>query len=66
MLNEVLKICKKMTYADVKPNVKQLEIKELVTISYKFFRFATEIKRKAGIYFLFDFGCYSIQLDFAH
>ena len=52
MLNEVLKICKKMTYADVKPDVKQLEIKELVTISYKFFRFATEIKRKAGIFFI--------------
>ena len=36
MLNEVLKICEKMISDDVKVNIKQLEIKDLVAVSYKF------------------------------
>ena len=37
MLNEVLKSCEEMISADVKANVKQYEIKDLVAVSYKFF-----------------------------
>ena len=36
MLNEVLKICEKMISDDVKANIKQQEIKDLVAVSYKF------------------------------
>ena len=36
MLNEVLKICEKMISDDVKANIKQHEIKDLLAVSYKF------------------------------
>ena len=37
MLHEVLKGCKKL-YLLMKPNVKQQQIKELVAVSYNFFK----------------------------
>ena len=36
MLNEVLKIWEKMRSDGVKANIKQQEVKVLVTVSYKF------------------------------
>ena len=36
-LNEVIKVCKKMISADVKADVKQQKVKELVALSSSFF-----------------------------
>ena len=55
-----------MISTDVKPGVKQQEIKELAAVSYNFLQeppLKLEIKCKTGIYFLFDSGWYSTQLD---
>ena len=54
-----------MIPADLKAYVKQKEIKELVTVSYKFLYevlLEHELQCKQGVYF-FNFGWYSIQLD---
>ena len=56
--NEVLKI----TSADVKASVKQEEIKSGTCVLNFFF----EIDCKKDIYFSFDFGWYSVQLDIVH
>ena len=55
-----------MIPTDVKPGVKQQEIKELAAVSYNFLQeppLKLEIKCKTSIYFLFDSGWYSTQLD---
>ena len=47
-----------MIYADVKPNIKQQEIKELVAVSYTSFSEVPsklEIQRKNGMYFFIKF-----------
>ena len=57
-----------MISADVKPNIKQQEIKDLVAASYKLLEEVPsklQINKK-GVYFSFDFGWYSIHLDFVH
>ena len=48
-----------MIYPDVKANLKQKEIKELVTVSYKFIEEVPSklgIQCKKGVYFLLNFG----------
>ena len=64
-LNEVLKRCKKMIPADIKSDTKQ-EIKELVHVSHNFSQSTfskLEIQCKTGLYFQFNPGWHSIQLD---
>ena len=54
-----------MISADVKSNIKQQEIKDLVAASYKLLQEVPsklQIQCKKGVYFSFDFGWYSIQL----
>ena len=55
-----------MISVDVKSNIKQQEIKDLIAsyilqIIRSTFKTSNKIK---SVYFLFDFGCYSIRLDF--
>ena len=53
-----------MISSNIKTAVKQ-EIKELVTVSYNFSQkyLKIEIQYKAGLYFAFNLGLYSIQFD---
>ena len=56
-----------MISADVKSNIKQKDIKDAVAASYKLLQEVPsklQIQCKKGIYFSFDFGWYSINLDF--
>ena len=63
MLNEVLKTCKKMISTDIKTDAKQ-EIKELVAVSFHRSAYSKlEIQCKTSLYFQFNLGLYSIQLD---
>ena len=51
---------------DIKANVQQKEIKELVTVSYKFLKelpSRLEIHCKKGMYISFNFGWYSTLLN---
>ena len=61
MLNEVLQ----MISSNVKANVKQQQTKDLAVVPFFFFfkkvPSKLEIQCKKGVYFLFDFGWYSIQ-----
>ena len=55
-----------MISADVKANIKQQEIKDLVAVSEKFLLEVPsklEMQCKNGVYFSFDFVWYSIHLD---
>ena len=55
-----------MISADVKSNIKQQEIKDLVSASCKFLSEVPskrQIQCKKDTYFSFDFGWYSIHLD---
>ena len=55
-----------MISPDAKADAKQQEINRLVAVSNNFLQEAfskLEIKCQAGVYFLFNFGWYSIQLD---
>ena len=61
MLTEVLKICEKWP-VNVKANIKEQVIKDLVAVSYKFLKL--EMQCKKGMHFLFVwFYMYSIHLD---
>ena len=54
-----------MISTNIKTNVKQ-EIKELVAVSYNFSQkclLKIERQNKVGLYFLFNLGWHSIQLD---
>ena len=56
----------KMIFANVKVNVKQLQIKELVAVSYKFLwkvPSKLEIECENDMDFSFNFGWYSILLN---
>ena len=57
-----------MTSPDVKAYAKQQEIKEMLAVSYHFYKkympSKPEIRYKIGVYFSLTFGCYFIQLDF--
>ena len=58
-----------MICADVKSNIRQQEIKDVVAASYKLLQEVPskhQIQCKKGVYFSFDFSSYSIQLDFFH
>ena len=63
-----------MSADDVKANIKQQEIKDLVALSYKFFYLSSlkkkkeklEIQCKNRVYFSFDPGWYTIHLDTVH
>ena len=50
-----------MISVDVKVNIKQQEIKDLVVLSSK-----PKIQCKKGVHFSFGFGWYSIHLDIVH
>ena len=50
-----------MICPNVKAKLKQKEIKELVAVSSKL-----EIQCKKSMYFLLNFGWYTIQLDIVH
>ena len=56
-----------MISANVKSNINQEEIKDLVAASYKFLEEVPsnlQIQCEKGVYFSIDFGWYSIHLDF--
>ena len=56
-----------MISANVKSNIKQQEIKDLVAAFYIFLQEVPsklQIQCKKGVYFATDFGWYSIHLDF--
>ena len=58
-----------MISADVKANIKQQEIKDLVNISYKFSKEVLsklEMQCKKGVHFSFVFAWYSMHLDIVH
>ena len=66
----IFKIFKKRKIRDEKlqANIKQQEIKDQVAVLYRFFLEVPskhEIQCKKGVYFPFEFGCYSysIHLD---
>ena len=63
ILDEVPKTCNKIISADVKPDVKQQEIKELVVVFSNFLYVPSklEIQCKTWMYFSFNFTWYSIQ-----
>ena len=66
MLNEVLKICEKIMPDDVKANIKQQEINDLVAVSYNFlYEVPSKLEKqcKKENCFTLDFGWYSIHLD---
>ena len=68
MLNEVLKICEKIMPDDVKANIKQQEINDLVAVSYNFlYEVPSKLEKqcKKENYFTLDFGWYSIHLEVA-
>ena len=55
-----------MISADVKANIKQQELKDLVGVSYEFLLEVPsklEMQCHNGMCFSFDFGWYSIHLD---
>ena len=59
MLNEVIESSKKLISANVKADVKQQEIKELVAVSFDFSLKVSsklEIPCKLDIFFKFNFG----------
>ena len=49
MLNEALKSCKKVISADVKPAVKQQEIKEVLVVSFNFLKKYLEKNLKCNV-----------------
>ena len=55
-----------MMSVDVKANIKQQEVKDLVAYLTKKYLQNFEIQYKKSVYFSFDFGWYFIHLDSAH
>ena len=65
MKDEVLKTYKRQS-TDLKADVKQQEIKELVAVSCNFLQEVPsklDIQCKTGMHFSFNFAWYSIKLD---
>ena len=56
-----------MISSDVKAYAKQQEIKEMLAVTYNFYKkympSKPEIRYKIAVYFSLNFDCYFIQLD---